>query len=71
MRDGQHQATLLLKYDPWGDDLPQAFVRDGNTIEILVPKAASVLEQRRIWDSFKVSIVINKILYPNVNGVDT
>jgi hypothetical protein len=71
MRNGQHHPTLLLKYDPWGNDLPQAYVRDGNTVEIHVLKAASILEQHRIWGSFKVSIVIDKILYPDAKRAAT
>jgi len=62
-RDGEKESTLLLKYDPWGNEVPQVHVADGGMIFIHLFKASSVLEQHPAWEQFKVSIAIDKLAY--------
>jgi hypothetical protein len=63
-RDNEGSSALLLKYDPWTDELPQVYVGPGDTIFIHVSKASSILEQHHTWGSRKVEITIDKLAYP-------
>jgi hypothetical protein len=58
-------ATLLLKYDPRENEVPQVHVGDGGVIFIHLLRASSVLEQHLAWGQFKVSIAIDKLAYPD------
>jgi hypothetical protein len=64
-RDGEKGSTLLLKYDPWENEVPQVHVGDGGVIFIHLLRASSVLEQHLAWGQFKVSIAIDKLAYPD------
>lgn len=63
-RDGERDSALLLKYDPWADEVPQVSVKSG-VITIHVTSASSIYEQHWAWGSFKASVVIDKIAYPD------
>ena len=63
--DGNKSAGLLLKYDPWADELPQVHVERGGRILIHLSRASSILEQHLTWDAFKVQIQIDQLAYPN------
>ena len=65
IRDNEQGSTLLLKYDPWTDDLPHVHVGSDDTIFIHVSKASSVLEQHLTFGSFKVKVTIDKLAYPD------
>jgi hypothetical protein len=64
IRDGERDSALLLKYDPWADEVPQVSVESG-VITIHVTRVSSIYEQHWAWGSFKVRIVIDKIAYPD------
>jgi hypothetical protein len=64
-RDGRNESVLLLKYDPWADEVPSVYVRDGESIFIHVFRASSILEQISKWGSYKITVTIDKIAYPD------
>ena len=64
-RDGETSAAVLLKYDPWADEVPQVRVETGGIIVIHLSRASSVLEQNFIWGSYKVKIEIDQLAYPS------
>jgi hypothetical protein len=64
IRDGEQDSALLLKYDPWTDEMPQVSVKSG-VITIHLTRASSIYEQHWAWGSFKVRVVIDKIAYPD------
>ena len=63
-RSGDKASGLLVKYDPWGDELPQVHVAEGGTIFIHIARASSILEQHQTWGSFKVKVEIDQVAYP-------
>jgi hypothetical protein len=64
IRDGERDSALLLKYDPWADEVPELSVKSG-VITIHITRASSIYEQHWEWGSFKVRVVIDKIAYPD------
>src|SRR5580698_5661965 len=64
-RAGEKGTALLLKYDPWENEVPQVHVGDGNIIFIHLSRASSILEKHPAWGPFKVSIVVDKLAYPD------
>jgi hypothetical protein len=66
LRDGERDSALLLKYDPWADEVPQVSVRSG-VITIHLTRASSIYKQQSTWGSFKVSVVIGEIAYPDIS----
>jgi hypothetical protein len=64
-RDGDKSPTLLVKYDPWGDEVPQMHVEGDGTIFIHLSRASSILQQHQPWDSLKVKIEIDQLAYSN------
>lgn len=65
IRDGADGLGLLLKYDPWGDEVPQVRVAGDGTILVHLSRASSILEQHQSWDAFKVRVAIDQLAYPN------
>ena len=64
-RDNERASTLLLKYEPWTDEVPQVYVGEGGTIIIHVAKASAISEQHLTWGSLKVKITIDKLAHPD------
>lgn len=64
-RDGKRGSTVLLKYDPWDDEVPQVRVGDGGVILIHLSRAASILDQHSAWEQFEITITIDKLAYPD------
>jgi hypothetical protein len=62
-RDGSRTDTLLLKYDPFDDSIPQILI-EGGTIVIHLNRISSILEKSDRWDSFKVIVKADRIDYP-------
>lgn len=62
-RDGTAGSGLLLKYDPWGDEVPQVHVGENGTILVHLSKASSILDQRHNWDRFTVRVAVDQVLY--------
>ncbi len=68
-RDNERGSTLLLKYEPWTDEVPQVYVAEGGAIFIHVAKASSILEKHLTWGALKVNITIDKLAYPDDRGL--
>jgi len=65
IRDGAEGSGLLLKYDPWGDEVPRIHVAEDGTILVHLSRASSILEQRQSWEAFKIRVAIDRLTYPN------
>lgn len=66
LRDSERDSVLLLKYDPWADEVPQVSVKSG-VITIHVMRVSSIYKQQRAWGSFEVRVVIDEIAYPDLS----
>jgi hypothetical protein len=64
-RDGSTKSALLLKYDPWGDQVPQVHIAAPGTVFIHLDSASSIVEQHQVWDSFQVKVAIDRLAYSN------
>ena len=65
--DGTSKSALLLKYDPWGNEVPQVHVTAPGTVLIHLHSASSILEQHQTWDSFQIKVTIDRLAYSNAS----
>jgi hypothetical protein len=63
-RDGRESAGLLLKYDPWADEIPQVHIVQ-DTVVIHLARASSILVQHLTWETFNIRVEVGELAYPN------